>query len=342
VLDGATTTLTATGVADVQNPLVYVSRKPAARRRCAANPSTDSGSPLPAFDPATVTFGTFTSSAAVALAGGPLAADALVPGKYLLCAWLMDASASNAIPLAPVASTTVTLTAPTGTLAYSLSGQLLSAGARFPITMSYSTSAADVALYLDIKRLPARGPVCAGSHAADGGAVETITVATPDQRTTSSVRVAAPGVYVTCAWLEWPHGTIDGPFSGRFVVAARHQRATLYYGLTSQRIPRSKLRSTDPIVFQAIDGQIVNLTYYARYTCTRAGRPTTHPIYATSFPAFAQSSAARFGYTFISRGDRAVISGRLGRRSRGTLSESYTSGGYTCHSGTVRFTARRR
>jgi hypothetical protein len=214
--------------------------------------------------------------------------------------------------------------------------------ARLPIEMSYDTSASDVTLYLDLKRLPSHGRLCAGSHAADRGALQTIALTTPSRRTTSAVRVSAPGVYVACAWLEWPHGTIDGPFSGRFVVAGRHQRATLYYGFTSQKIPQSKLRSSDPIVFETIDGQIVNLSYFARYTCTRAGKPPTHPIYTTSFPAFGQSSAAFFGYTFVSGSDRAVLRGHFGRRaSTGTLSESYTSGGYRCRSGTLRFTARR-
>jgi hypothetical protein len=288
------------------------------------------------------TFGRFMDSSTVALGSGLEGPDAEPPGTYRLCAWLMDADGSTKVPLAPVASTTVTLTAPTGTLAYSLGGQLVRVGARFPIEMSYSTSASDAILYLDVKRLPARGRLCAGSHAADRGAVKTIVVTTPDQRTSALVRAASPGVYVTCAWLEWPHGTIDGPFSGRFVVAARHQRAALYYGLTSQKIPRSKLRSSAPIVFQTIDGQIVNLSYFARYTCTIPGKPTTHPTYVTSFPAFAQISPSLFGDTFVSGSDRSVISGHIRRRrATGTLSESYTSGRYRCRSGTVRFTARR-
>jgi hypothetical protein len=340
--DGVATPLSLTGVADVQDPRVYVTRKPAANGRCAADPGADGGAPLTGFDPAVENFGSFTSSSLVALGGGPAGLDSEPPGQYLLCAWLMDAAGSKTVPLASPASAMVTLTAPTGTLAYSLGGQLVTARSRFSITMSFTTQATDVALYLDLKPLPARGRPCAATHAADRGALKTFTDTIAGHGTTAFARLATPGVYVACAWLEWPHGTVDGPFPGRFVVAGGHQRATLYYGLTSQKIPRSKLKSTYPIVFQVIDGQVVNLSYFARYTCTLAGKPTSHPIYTTAFPAFGLSTPLSFGDTFVSGSDHALVSGQLGGRlATGTLSESYRSGRYTCRSGTVAFTARR-
>jgi hypothetical protein len=342
VVDGATTPLSLTGIADVQGPVVYVTRKPAANGSCAANPSADTGTPLSGLDPATATFGSFSSSASVALGGGVEGPDSEPPGAYLLCAWLMDSAGSKTVPIAAPASATVTLVAPSGTLAYSLGGQLVSAGSPFSVTTSFSTTASDVTLYLDFKPLPASGRLCASTRAADRGVVKTITSTLANHRTTSSVRLAKPGVYIACAWLAWPHGTVDGPFPGRLVVAASHQRPELYYGVTSQKIPRSKLKSSYPIAFEAIDGQIINLAYFARYTCTLRGKPSSHPIYSTSFPAFGMSSATRFADTFVTGSDHASISGhRRRRRATGTLSESYESGGYTCRSGTVTFSARR-
>lgn len=230
---------------------------------------------------------------------------------------------------------------PTGTLAYSLP-ELVVADKRFSIAMSYTSSATDVMMYVDLKPLPAQGRACGSTHAADHGAVATLSAHVAGVRTTTLITLTTPGVWVACAWLEWPQGAIDGPFPGRFVVAGSHQRATLYYGVTSQHLPRSKLKSSYPIAFQAIDGQIVNLAYFARYRCTRPGRPASHPIYSTSFPAFGLRSPTGFGFTFAQGSDRAVIHGQLtARHATGTLSEMYTSGGYQCRSGAVTFTAQR-
>jgi hypothetical protein len=257
-----------------------------------------------------------------------LAALALAPGVP---------SATAESGLTPAASAP----APMGTLAYSLP-ELVVAHKRFSIAMSYTSSANDVTMYLDLKPLPAHGRLCGRTHAADQGAAATLSANVAGVRTRTLLTLTTPGVWVACAWLEWPHGAIDGPFPGRFVVAGSHQRATLYYGVTSQRLPRSKLKSSYPIAFQAIDGQIVNLAYFARYRCTRPGRPVSHPIYSTSFPAFGLHSPTGFGFTFAQGSDRAVISGQLTRRhATGTLSEMYTSGGYQCRSGAVRFTAQR-
>jgi hypothetical protein len=341
VTDGADSTVSLTGIADVHRPAVFITRKSAGTGGCAANPSADRGALIPGYDPA-ATFGAFSSSSSVALGTGPSGrSDQEPPGAYVLCAWLMDAAGSKTVPLAPAQSASVTLTAPTGTLAYSLP-ELIEARKRFSLQMSFTTSAADITLFVDLKPLPAHGRPCASSAAADRGVVKTFSSSTPSARTTVPVTLSRPGVYVACAWLEWPHGTIDGPFPGRFVVASSHQHAITYYGTTSQHLPRSKLRSSYPIVFQTIDGQIVNLAYFARFTCTRTGRPSSRPIYTTSFPAFGLSSATHFGDTFVQGTDRAVVDGGLtSRRATGTLNEMYTSAGYTCRSGTVRFSARR-
>jgi hypothetical protein len=161
-------------------------------------------------------------------------------------------------------------------------------------------------------------------------------------RITTHAHLARAGVYVACAWLDWPHGTIDGPFPGRLIVVARHQHPVEYLGITSQRLERKQLRSNYPISFATIDGQIVNMSYFARYTCTKPGSRPTHPIYSTTFPAFAISSHHRFLVPFDQGTDRASIGGKLtGRRARGSFSESYASGGYSCSSGSVTFTARR-
>jgi hypothetical protein len=155
------------------------------------------------------------------------------------------------------------------------------------------------------------------------------------------LRLATAGAYVACAWLEWRHGTIDGPFAGRIVVQGAGQSPTVYYGTTSQRLPRSKLGASSAIAFETIDGQVVNLSYLARYTCTRPGRRVTHPIFSTVFPVFGLSTATAFSDTFVQGTDRAVVSGTVSRRrGRGTLSEAYTSGGFSCSSGPISFTVR--
>jgi hypothetical protein len=261
-----------------------------------------------------------------------------VLGALALGSGVPSASAASRPTPAAVASS---VPVPTGTLAYSLP-ELVVAHKRFSIAMSYTSSATGVTMYLDLKPLPAHGPVCGTTHAADRGAVATLSAMVAGVRTSTPMTLTTPGVWVACAWLEWPHGTIDGPFPGRFVVARRDQRPTLYYGVTSQRLPRSKLKSSYPIAFQAIDGQIVNLAYFARYRCTRPGSPPSHPIYSTSFPAFGLRSPTGFGFTFAQGSDRAVISGQLTHRHAvGTLSEMYASGGYQCRSGAVTFTAQR-
>jgi hypothetical protein len=258
-------------------------------------------------------------------------------GALALASGVPSATAENG--LTPGVTVGTSAPVPTGTLAYSLP-ELVVADKRFSIAMSYTSSATDVTMYLDLKPLPAHGRKCGSTLARDHGAVATLSAAVTGVRTSTVMTLTTPGVWVACAWLEWPHGTIDGPFPGRFVVAGRHQRATLYYGVTSQRLPRAKLKSSYPIVFQAIDGQIVNLAYFARYRCTLPGRPSSHPIYSTSFPAFGLRSPTGFGFTFEQGSDRAVIHGQLTRRhATGTLSETYTSGGYQCRSGAVTFTA---
>ncbi len=267
--------------------------------------------------------------------------QALVVGLVLAALALASGAGAPSATAESRPSPTASPPAPTGTLAYSLP-ELVVAQERFSIAMRYSSSATDVTMYLDLKPLPAHGRLCGRTHASDHGAVATLTGNVAGVRTSAPMKLTTPGVWVACAWLEWPHGTIDGPFPGRFVVAGAHQRATLYYGVTSQRLPRAKLKSSYPIAFQAIDGQIVNLAYFARYRCTRPGKPASHPIYSTSFPAFGLRSQTGFRFTFAQGTDQAVISGRLSRRhATGTLSEMYTSGGYQCSSGAVTFTAQR-
>lgn len=342
VLDGTVAEVTLAGVADVQDPAVYVKRKPGANARCAASPAADRGQPLVGADPAVAAFGTFGTSASVALGAGPTGiSDFAPPGPYTLCAWLVDAGKGTGATLAAPASAHVTLTAPTGTLAYSMP-ELIGAGHAFTLRASYTTTATDVRMYVDLKPLPAGGPPCAASHAEDRGSVKLVTIDTSGAHTKSRLKLGAGGVYVACAWLEWPHGTIDGPFAGRVVIANPGQRATLWFGITKQRLPRSKTHTSDPIVFQTIDGQVVNLSYWARYKCTAAGKNPSHPVFATSFPVFGMGSRGSFGDRFEQGTDVAVIGGRLkGRRGHGTFSESYTSDGFSCRSGTVKFKVRR-
>jgi hypothetical protein len=269
--------------------------------------------------------------------------DDAPPGRYLLCAWLMASSQSNAKPLAKPASATVALIAPTGTLDFSPLHELVGIGQRLGIQTTFTTSATDLTLAVDVKPLPAHGPVCAPTRAGDTGVVQVVVARKPAVRSTTMIRLARAGVYVACARLEWPHGTVDGPFVARVVVAARHQRAAAYLGATDQRLPRSKTQSSYPIEFATIDGQLVNLYYYARFTCKRDGKPTTHPIYSTSFPVFGIGVGGRFADSFTFGNDHASITGRLrGGRASGSFSETYTTkDGYSCRSGSVAFNARR-
>jgi hypothetical protein len=150
-------------------------------------------------------------------------------------------------------------------------------------------------------------------------------------------------VYVTCAWLEWSHGAIDGPFAGRIVVARSDQRPTYWCGRTSQRLRGSQTHHAScTIGFETIDGQVVYLSYWARFTCTAPGRRTSHKVYTTSFPVFGMSSRSSFLGHYRHGSDRASVSAVLKRkRGRGAFRESYRSDAYTCRSGLVRFTVRR-
>src|ERR1700685_4525238 len=103
VTDGDSTTVSVDGVADVDNPDVYVTEKPAADGGCAANPGADTGMPWSGYDPASVTFGTFSHSETDVPGSGSSGPDALPAGAYELCGWLMDADGSSTRPLAPVA-----------------------------------------------------------------------------------------------------------------------------------------------------------------------------------------------------------------------------------------------
>jgi hypothetical protein len=340
--DGGSATLAIHGVSDVDRPEVFVTEKPASKAGCGTSPAADHGMPLPEYDPALVTFGRYSDSASEspgAMPGGR--ADGLAPGRYKLCGWLIDANGSSIVPLAPVASATLTLVAPSGTLAYSVP-ELVSAGKPFAITANVDTGASDVRLYLDLKRLPSKGPLCAASHALEPRSARLIVNGGRAAKTTIHSSLPHSGVYIACAWLEWPHGTIDGPFAGRIVVAGHDQHPVQYLGITSQRLRRKQLQSNYPISFETIDGQIVNMSYFARFTCTERGKRATHPIYSTTFPAFAIAARYKFLDSFVQGSDHALIGGRVaGTRARGTFSESYLSGGYRCSSGTVAFSARR-
>jgi len=335
LIDGGSASVSVSGVADVDDPEVYVTEKPAANGGCADVPSLDHGTPLADYDPAFVNYGSFTDSQIEYPGLGKSGPDALPPGRYTLCGWLIDADGSTTQPLSPTAEATVTLLPPTGTLAFSVP-ELVEAGSRFSIGADLSTSAADVGLYLDLKPLPARGPSCAASHSLEPRGAQLVIDDGHAASMSASATLRSGGVYVTCAWLEWLHGTIDGPFSGRVVVLRRHQRPVQYAGGTSQR-----LRRPDAISFGSIDGQIVNLTYHARFACSRRGHKTTYPVYATTFPTFGLAGAGAFADTFTQGSDRARIIGRVrGRIARGRFTEAYTSGGYECRSGEVSFSAR--
>jgi hypothetical protein len=333
--DGGSTTVSVNGVADVQNPEVFVTEKPAADGGCAASPALDHGTPVADYDPAFVNYGTFSDSETEDPGVGKGGPDALAPGRYSLCAWLIDADGSTSAALAPVATATVTLVPPTGTLAFSLP-ELVRAGSRFAIAGDLSTTAADVGLYVDLKPLPAHGPPCAASQSLEPRSAKLVVDDSHAASTNVSTTVRRDGVYIACAWLEWPHGTIDGPFEGRTVALAGHQRPAAYGGRTSQAARGAG------ISFEIADGQVVELTYHARYTCSRRGHATTHPVYATTFPAFGVGRRGAFADRFVQGSDRANVSGRLhGRDFRGQFSEAYRSGGYSCRSGRVSFTAHR-
>jgi hypothetical protein len=334
--DGDSTTLSLSGVADVESPQVYVTEKPAADGGCAANPAADDGVPLPGYDPRPVSYGTFSISGSEAPGSGSSGPDALPPGRYELCGWLMDADGSTTQPLAPVATTTITLLPPTGRLAFSVP-ETVRMGAKLAITAAFSSTAADVGLYLDYKPLPAKGSPCALTQSLEPRSAQLVIDNGHAASTTVSPRVPRAGVYVACAWLEWPHGTVDGPFAGRFVVLSKHQRPVAFSGDTSQRPSLSHALS-----FEMVDDQVVDFTYRARFTCTRHGRRTTHPVYSTTFPAFGTGRGGAFLESLVQGTDVASIGGRLGARGgRGTFREAYSSGGYKCRSGPVSFTARR-
>jgi hypothetical protein len=342
VIDGTTTPLTFSGIADVANPVIVIKRNDAAHR-CSAAPKSDPGQPLSGAAPAPGAAGVFTSATTITPGAGPSGAvDSADPGDYTVCAWLLDGSNGSGDPLAPPASAPLTLTAPTGTLAFTMP-ELVRAGHRFGVAAKYDASTANVKLYVDLKLLPAAGPLCAGSHAQDAGAVKLIVGAKRGVKTTRRVRLSSGGVYVACAWLEWSHGTIDGPFSGRVVVARAHQRPTYWCGNTSQRLrPSQTHHARCSISFETIDGQVVYLSYWAGFTCTASGHLPSHKIYTTSFPVFAMSAPKAFVGTYDQGSDHAAVDARLRRkRGRGTLSEEYRSDGYTCATGTVAFKVRR-
>jgi hypothetical protein len=335
LVDGGSATVSVSGVADVDNPEVYVTEKPASGGGCAAAPSLDAGTPLADYDPAPVNYDGFTFSQLEYPGIGNSGPDALPPGRYTLCGWLIDADGSTTQPLAPIARATVTLLPPAGTLAFSVP-ELVQAGSRFSVAADLSTTAADVGMYLDLKPLPSRGRTCAASQSLEPRAAQLVIDDGHAASATASAKVGSAGVYIACAWLEWPHGTIDGPFSGRFVALGRHQRPVEYSGGTSQRLRHAG------IDLEAVDGQVVNLTYHARFACSKRGHKTSYPVYATTFPAFGLTRGGAFTDTFIQGNDHAKVTGRLhGRAARGTFTEAYTSGGYACRSGTVSFTARR-
>ncbi len=335
LVDGGSAKVSVSGVADVVNPEVYVTEKPASEGGCAAAPSLDRGTPLADFDPAFVNYGSFSNAQTEYPGIGNSGPDGLPPGRYTLCGWLIDADGSTTQPLAPIARATVTLLPPAGTLAFSVP-ELVQTGSRFSVAADLSTTAADVGMYLDLKPLPARGPTCAASQSLEPRAAQLVIDDGHAASATASAKVRSAGVYIACAWLEWPHGTIDGPFSGRFVALGRHQRPVGYSGGTSQRLRHAG------IDLEAVDGQVVNLTYHARFACSKRGHKTSHPVYTTTFPAFGLARGGAFADTFIQGNDHAKVTGLLsGKTARGTFTEAYTSGGYACRSGTVSFTARR-
>jgi hypothetical protein len=343
LIDGLSAKLSIKGVADVQNPVVFVTRKPASGGACAANPGADRGNPLSQFKPVRVHLGSFSNSTTAYLGAGATGRpDEEPPGRYLLCGWLMDGRTSSTVPLAGPSQAFVTLTAPTGTLSV-VFADLLTAGRRFAITTGFTSNAIDASLFVDMKRLPAHGPACAASHAGEPRGAMLVVNADQRHSDRSAATISRGGVYVACAWLEWVHGTIDGPFSALFVVAQRGQRPASYYGETSQHLPARAVAFAEPVAFDVIDGQIVDLTYWTRYTCTRPGKPTTHPVYSTTFPVFPIGPGGRFSDTYAQGSDQSQVSGRLaGGRATGSFSESYPSDGYQCRSGAVRFNLPRR
>jgi hypothetical protein len=228
-------------------------------------------------------------------------------------------------------------TPPTGTLEVSFA-ELVTAGKTFAISTNFNATATGVAIYVDLKPLPSTGAVCASSHALEPPGAQLVVGGDHKLHDKTPASLARPGVYVACAWLEWRHGTIDGPFSTRFVVAARGQRAATYFGSTSQLLTGRQTSGAAAISLQTIDGEVVNLVYWARYTCTKPGATTTHPIYATSFPAFAVGPAGLLTGRYAQGTDAAMIEGAVtDSRAGGTFSETYTGSGYTCRSGTVSF-----
>jgi hypothetical protein len=176
----------------------------------------------------------------------------------------------------------------------------------------------------------------------DSGAVKLVVSHKPGRKITMPVTLGAGGAYVACAWLEWPGGTIDGPFDGRVVVARPGQHARFWCGTTSQRLRPAQIHhSSCPVSFETIDGQVVYLSYWAQFTCTAPGHKTSHKTYQTSFPVFGMSSRSTFSGHYDQGTDVAAASARLKRkRGHGTLSESYTSGGFSCASGVIGFKVR--
>jgi hypothetical protein len=341
VPDGHAALLSVRGVADVTDPVVFVTRKPDTGSGCAAYPSADSGTPLTHWGPADAHFASFTIATSEFLGEGRGGTpDSEPPGRYLLCAWLLDGRGSERSPLAGPAATIVNLTQPTGTLEVTFP-ELLSVGRRFAVQASFQSNASDARLYVDLKPARSRGAECAASQSLEPARAKLIVPGDRRSTDTTYVEVTRPGVYVACAWLEWVHGTIDGPFYARFVVAGAGQSAVGYVGETSQSLS-SRERSDNPAIkLQTIDDQVVNLVYWARYTCTRRGKVTTHPVYPTAFPAFAVSRGGTFTFTFAQGLDVAVITGRLtATGAAGSFAESYPSHGYICRSGAVTFTAK--
>lgn len=341
-VDGTTSSITFSGVSDVQDPIIYVKRNPASQK-CRSNPKNDHGQVLSGAAPAPGTRGAFTSTASIALGTGPTGTvDGALPGVYTVCAWLLDGRPGEGGPLIAPASTRVTLTAPTGTLAYSVP-ELVRAGHTFKLTAKYETTATDLKLYVDLKPLPAAGATCGASHAHDPGAVKLVVLGKPGVKTETRLRLRSAGAYLACAWLEWPHGAVDGPFEGRMVVARRHQTPTYWCGTTAQHLRASQTHHAScAIEFATIDGQVVYLSYWAEFTCTAPGRRPSHKTYETSFPVFGMTSRRTFSGTYEQGSDHAAVSARLKRkRGRGSLSESYRSDAYTCASGVVGFKVRR-
>jgi hypothetical protein len=252
--------------------------------------------------------------------------------------------ALTTLPWAASAAVTGAATAaPTGTLSFSLP-ELATAGKAFKIVTSMRTTSREVGLYLDLKPLPSAGPQCARSHVLEPPTAMLIVNGSRAPHASTPTKLMTAGVYVACAWLESPHGTVDGPFAGRVVIMAAHQHPTAYTGTTSQGLPASQLHGSHAITFDTIDHQIVKLSYFARYTCIRVGKPTGHPVYSTTFEVFGIDSTGQFVGTFAAGSDHAIINGQLrrGGAATGSFTESYMSGGYQCSSGAVQFTAHQR